>query len=925
MIPRLNLRTEFSFRRAYGRVKEVAERCVELGVTHAGIVDDDGTWGHVQWEKAALGAGLEPLFGTRLSFPGEGERKPSAWLLAEEIRPFYRLSSAYPFEPGHLADAKGVVRFSGNALTDPELFDYVDINQLSRIGARKALALAESTGKPLVLCPHNDYPAPSHRDAFLAWDDSKRLVPQHIMTDEELREAFSFLDDHQWKRAVAATHEVAERCSGIRLTRAPLIQVEGNLEELIEQGKRYRLENGHIEEWNNEYQARLDYEFDMIREKNFESYFLAVSDMVRWAKQNMLVGPGRGSSAGSLVCYLTSITEVDPIVHNLLFQRFIDINRADLPDIDSDFNDNKRHLVFEYMADKYGKDNTARLGNISRLQSRSVIHHVNKKMGIPANESYSVINVLIEHSSGDARYGKSLEDTLLVTKPGKDFAKRYPEAMVMCDLENHASHTSVHAAGLLVSHEPIIDYCTVRNGIAHLDKKDAEALELLKMDVLGLRTLGVIEDANCITAEELYGLKLDDQEAFDIINKGKFAGVFQFEGAAQRRLSVNVPIDSFKKIDNVTALARPGPFGSGGAKQYVDRNNGDEVATYIHPSMETYLGDTYGVAIYQEQIMMLVREIGNFSWEKTSIIRKAMSASKGAEYFMQLKDEFIAGAALKGISNEVADELYSSLRMMGAWTMNKSHTCSYAIISYWCAWLKAHHPVAYAAALLRNSKDDAQTIEMLRELKSEGVEVVPFDIEHSVEDWSVIDGKVVGGFRNIVGVGEKKAPLLRAARDNGDLKTINIDKILAKGIKFQELNPTKKEWGHMYEKPWKYGVDGEIKEFRDLEQGENAVVICRIEKIDRRDENENVRINRRGGKRWEGQPEFLDVFVTDDSVSRQILIRFRPDNWFNIGLKIADRAAPGKDWLLVRGRWLKDFDMMIGKKARCLTNDHMFD
>jgi DNA polymerase III alpha subunit len=294
MIPRLNLRTEFSFRRAYGRVKQVAERCVEIGATYAGIVDDDGTWGHVQWEKAALEAGLEPLFGLRLAFPTADDRKPSAWLLAEDSAALYRLSSRFPFPPEALADARGVVRMAGNALTDPELFDYIDINQLSRIAARRAVELHKSTGKPLLICPHNDYPAPSDRDAFLAWDDSKRLATQHIMDDDELREAFAFLDDDIWDKAVKATYEVASRVQGVRLRRAPLIHVEGNLAAVIEAGKQYRLREGHISEWTAAYQERLEYEYKLIVEKEFESYFLAVSDMVQWAKTQMLVGPGRG-------------------------------------------------------------------------------------------------------------------------------------------------------------------------------------------------------------------------------------------------------------------------------------------------------------------------------------------------------------------------------------------------------------------------------------------------------------------------------------------------------------------------------------------------------------------------------------------------------------------------------------------------------
>jgi hypothetical protein len=261
---------------------------------------------------------------------------------------------------------------------------------------------------------------------------------------------------------------------------------------------------------------------------------------------------------------------------------------------------------------------------------------------------------------------------------------------------------------------------------------------------------------------------------------------------------------------------------------------------------------------------------------------------------------------------------------MGAWTMNESHTCSYAMISYWCAWLKAHHPIEYCAALLRNAKDDIQTIETLRELKAEGIEYIAFDPMLSDIDWSVQDGKLVGGFKNIVGIGEVKATTLRESRTNGPDFAEKIEKAMSKGIKFMDLYPTRTLWNDYYQNPRKLRVYDEIKEFGDLKNNENSVVICRIDKVDRRDENETVRISRRNGKKWDGPSLFVDVHVTDDSVSRPIVLRFRPDNWDNIGVKIADNAAPGKDWLLVRGKWLEEFNMMIGKKAKCLTNDSMF-
>jgi DNA polymerase III alpha subunit len=926
-LPYLTTRSAFSFRRAYGKPEMFMERFAELGVKHVGIADDYGTWGHVPWEKAALAAGLEPLYGARFPLEGEGERRPTFAALGVESRPLYRFSSRPPATETDIIehpDRSGVIILSGHALKNPDAFDYINLDQRSQIATRAQLKLAADTGKPLILTPFNAYPAPEHRKEYLAWDDSRRTYPSHVMGDDELRAAYWILDEETYSSARRNTFELAERLEGIRLAKAPMIRVEGDLNVIVEEGRQYRLSRDHISEWTQEHQERLEYEMGLIKEKGYESYFLVVGDMVRWAKDNnILVGPGRGSSAGSLVCYLTRITEVDPLVHGLIFERFIDINRSDLPDIDIDFSDRQRHRVFEYIENKYGKDNVARLGNISRLQSRSVIHHVTKKMGIPAGEGYRVMNVLIEHSSGDARYGKGLEDTLNDTQPGRDFMNKFPEAKVMTELEHHPSHTSVHAAGALVSHVPIIDYCTVYEGVAQIDKSAAEYLNLLKIDVLGLRTLGVIEDANCMTAEELYGLKLDDPKVFDVINQKRFAGVFQFEGASQRRVTTQIEIRDFSHIDHLTALARPGPLGGGGTQLYIERFWGKKPVEYIHDSMGAYLDETQGVAVYQEQVMRLVREIGGFDWAKTSIIRKGMSASKGPEFFLQYTEDFIEGAARLGIDRETAQRIFYDMRMMGAWTMNKAHTCSYAIISYWCAYLKAYHGAAYAAALLRNAKDDEQTLETLREFADEGIESVPFDPELSDIDWQYKDNKIIGGFKNIVGVGSVKAAALLEARAKGELTTERLDKLLKKGVKFSDLHPAKTLWREMYDKPWKFNINGEIKEIGDLKDKQDAVVIVRVDKVDRRDENESVRIGRRAGKVWQGQSLFLDVHGTDDSVSRPVILRIRPENWNTFGQKIADNAIVGKDWLLVRGRWLAEFNMIIVKKVRCLTNEEI--
>lgn len=886
---------------------------------------DPNTWGHVRWERALSKVGVAPLFGVALGVAQAGERSPQAWLLASDTRGLYDWLShnRAPGPEDWAAAGRFAVRFAGDGLTDPETFDYVDTNPRSILAGHRAIELARRTGKPLVVTSDGDYPGPDDWRAFLALTDNRRMTPQHLLTDDELRASLPWLSDAQWRAAVRNTHEVAERLKGWTLPRAPIIKFEGDLEAQLEEGKRYRLEAGHIASWTDEYDSRLRRELELIREKQYESYFLVVGDLVRWAKERMLVGPGRGSSAGSLACFLLQITEVDPLPHHLLFERFIDVTRNDLPDIDIDFSDRARDEVFTYLADKYGRDNVARLGNVSTLKPRSVIAECGKRLGIPKPATFSIFNVLIEYTSGDSRYGHSLEDTLLKTDPGRRFTEQYPEAGVIHAAEGHAWHTSVHAAGVLVSTEPVTNYCVVYDGVAQLDKPDAEHLGLLKIDALGLRTLGVIEDAGCVTSRQLYDLKLDDPAVFAIFNERKFAGVFQFEGAAQRRVSMQIPIKSFQQIDHVTALARPGPLGGGAAHSYVRRNDGAEPIVFRHPSMEHYLGDTLGVVLYQEQVMRISREIGDFSWAVVAEIRKAMSGRKGKEYFDRRGAEFLVGAARLGLDATAASIIWNEICTFGAWGMNKSHTVSYGIIAYWTAWMKAYHPIEYAAALLRNAKDDIQVIETLRELTAEGVRYVPFDPERSAIDWSVQDGTLYGGYQILHGIGVAKATGLVARRDAGTLTKKDRELIAAAKPKFAELREAHAMWGEWYENPDKFGVGSPIREVTELRDRERAVVLLKIVRRVRRDENEAVRVGRRNGARFEGQPLFLDLYGVDDSVTKPITLRIRPKDWFRLGVPIVDKLRDEDDWVLVRGMWLEQFSMITVERIWVITQPEL--
>jgi len=928
-MPQLRCRTEFSFRQAFGPVPRVAAAVRALESTAAGIVDGS-TWGHVRWAKAAANAGFKPLFGTELTVPLPDGRKPQAWALAEETRGFYKFSTALRRPEADAAEllrsCKGVVRFAGEALTDPDTFDYVDLNPASPVAQRAALALHRRTGKPLVVTSANSFPARADAAAAVAIGVREAVTPQHLLSEQELRRAMRVLDDAAWAQAVKNTHEVAERCAGA-LPTAPIIQVPGDLRALAEEGRQRRLRLGHLAAWPQSYEDRLQRELTAIEAKAFQSYFIVVADLIAWAKQRMLVGPGRGSSAGSLLCYLLGITEVDPIPHGLLFERFIDLTRKDLPDIDIDFSDVKRDECFEYLADKYGRSCVARIGNVNTLKPRSVMAEVCKRFGIPDKERFDLLNVLIEYSSGDSRYGKGLEDTLNNTDTGRKFLARNPKAAVMSEVENHAWHTGVHAAGVIVCNVAVDEFCTVgADGVAHIDKPDSEYLNLLKIDALGLRTLGVIEDSGVVTAEALYGLKLDDPAVLDIFNQRKYTGIFQFEGQSQRTISAQVHVDDFRTVDHLTALARPGPLGGGATGKYIARKAGQEPVSYTHPALEELLADTFGVVLYQEQVMRIVRDIGKFSWDETTVIRKAMSGRKGKEYFDQQGAKFIAGAAQDGIDDRTAHDIWNEICNFGAWGMNKSHTCAYAVISYWCAWMKAYHPLEYAAACLRSAKDDDQTMEILREMAAEGVEYSAFDPELSDINWSVQSGRLVGGFMNLVGFGPSKAVAAVEARRLGRMDDKLRARIAAAHVKFSDLYPITRTYAAWYADPVGHGcrVGSVIYTADKLPDGVDALFIGKIAKKELRDENETVRVARRDGRRLSGQTMFADFFLKDDT-GIPIICRIDRFKYEPLGRVAMERLVAEQDVLLVRGRKIPGFGMIKVERIKVLNRQELLN
>jgi DNA polymerase III alpha subunit len=459
----LKVRTEYSFGQTFAPISRIVERLKAIGCTAAGIVDSNSTWGHIPWFKACKASGIQPVLGVEIVVSND-ETTHKMWFLAKNkdgLAELYRLTSkshqqtiatkagAVPRVYRHdvLGMSENILKFAGDVVDAEFLLEtgaYLDLSPASRILNFKKKALAEKHGLKLVDVSDNAFAFPEDKEVFeLAARAGLKQTPQFILDSL----------DHQ-----DVAQAIANGCAGLELPVAPMVCVEGSLEQTCRNGIMFRKMEAR---WTQEYEDRLNYELELIRSKDFESYFIIVADMVHYAKKHMLVGPSRGSAAGSLVCYLARITEIDPIPPKLYFERFIDVSRTDLPDIDLDFPDNKRQMVFDYMAEKYGFNNVAHIGTVSQFKPKSALIQVCKALNIPSTATAAVKVAMIERSSADSRANNCLQDTMETTKPGQEFIAAYPQAKAASLIEGHASHTGVHAAGLLVCNDEITNYATV--------------------------------------------------------------------------------------------------------------------------------------------------------------------------------------------------------------------------------------------------------------------------------------------------------------------------------------------------------------------------------------------------------------------------------------------------------------------------------
>ena len=515
------------------------------------------------------------------------------------------------------------------------------------------------------------------------------------------------------------------------------------------------------------YAERVKYEVGLILQKDFQDVFLVVSDAIRWAKDHgIAVGPGRGSVAASVVAWLLRIHEVDPRQHpGLLFERFLDASRADPPDIDTDFEDDRRHEVREYLERKYGRECVGQVGNFIRYRGKNSIVAIARVYEIPPGATEIVKNLIVERSGGDSRFDASLEDTAKMFPNAAKIFEQFPKLWEATRLEGNIRGMSVHAAGLVVANSPLTDVCAVyeREGVQvmSLDKYDVEAAGAIKLDFLGLTTMSII--ARCLTMtgltlEDLYAIPLDDEEVLESFRAADVVGVFQFEGRATRLVCRDVQARNFTELADINALSRPGPLFSGTTATYVDVRHGRREIERLHPIVDAVTDRTKGQIIYQEQILQILRDIGGFDWFSVGQIRRIISKKLGEAAFQMSYGKFEAGARERhGIEAKLADKLWKLMVTSGTYSFVTAHAVSYTLIGYWTMWLKVHHPVEFYAASLSKAADTESQFKLMHDAIAHDIKVYPPRLMESNATWSAHPRGLVAGWRQVPGIGEKMA------------------------------------------------------------------------------------------------------------------------------------------------------------------------
>ncbi|MBW2038697.1 MAG: DNA polymerase III subunit alpha [Deltaproteobacteria bacterium] len=610
----------------------------------------------------------------------------------------------------------------------------------------------------------------------------------YLRTAQEMERLFG-----HWPEALKNTVEIAERCNlELRFEEYHLPRfkppagesLDLYLEKTAQEGLERRFAHTSREQKERErYLQRLHEELSIIKPMGFAGYFLIVADFVNYAKgKGIPVGPGRGSAAGSLVAYALGITDIDPLEYDLIFERFLNPERISLPDIDVDFCIEGRDEVIRYVTEKYGKENVAQIITFGKMQAKAVVRDVGRVLDLPYKE-VDVIAKLIPNT-----LNITLDQALEQEPRLKELAARDETVTRLLSLarslEGMVRHASTHAAGVVISQRPLMEYIPLYRGgngevVTQYAMKDVERIGLVKFDFLGLKILTVLKKAAELIERasgeevELASIPLDDQETYRLLGSGDTAGIFQLESSGMRDLLVKLRPETFKDLIALVALYRPGPLGSGMVDEFIKRRHKKAAVRYEVPKLREILEDTYGVIVYQEQVMRIASTMANFSLGDADILRRAMSKKDPGE-MERLKEKFMQGANRNGIEEEKAERIFERMAKFAEYGFNKSHSAAYALIAYQTAYLKAHYPIEFMAALFTCDMDNTDKVmRYVAECREKGIEVLPPDVNESDWGFAVFGGRIrygLGAVKN-VGLGAVEE-ILRLREEKGKVSSL---------------------------------------------------------------------------------------------------------------------------------------------------------
>lgn len=801
------------------KVKNLAENAKKKGYSAIALTDINITYGLVDFYKAAKDTGIKPLLGMQLRINGliDEANKYDLIVIAKDDQGYkniLRLSSAVNLltengEKENVLTFEDLKKYLGHLIlitpsnlhselkmlqtNNPKmganylrklqdslpssssmyLGVYADSGQQEYINYIRSLATQFSL--PLTAVEDGQYL--NRNEQFLRrtlqaiktnthLENIEQLAKQagshYLKNSEELQVSYRKFDIED---ALENAEKIGKICTAeIKFQDPQLPKFKQNKFPTSKEYLHALAQEGLAKRFNNQipaqYQKRLDYELQVINEMGFDNYFLIVWDVMNFAHSvHITTGPGRGSAAGSLVSYALRITEVDPIEYNLLFERFLNPARQQMPDIDLDIPDNRRDEVIKYMFEKYGMNHAAQILTFGTLAAKQVLKDVCRVFGLNKVETYRWLDA-IPHSKGKITlaeaYQKSKELQLLVNT--NELSKILFATAE--HLENLPRHYSIHAAGLVITDDSLAEIVGLQAGplgipVTQQTKLNVESLGLLKIDFLGLRNLTIL--GNIVAALRADGIDidpnqipLDDQETLALFQRGDTDAVFQFESDGIKRVLEQLHPDSFEDIVAVNALYRPGPINN--IDHFINRKHGKERVQYPDPSLKKILGTTYGVLVYQEQVMQTAQVLAGFSLGEADLLRRAMS-KKNAEVIQRERAKFIEGAIKLGRKKETAEKVYDYIAQFANYGFNRSHAVAYSKIAFWLAYFKVHYPGAFYLALLNSNMGNRNKIaQYLMQAQEAGIKILPPDIENSKADFSLENGKVLVGLKAIRGL-----------------------------------------------------------------------------------------------------------------------------------------------------------------------------